>query len=542
MEQIVAFDWTDTHIRVAVGQLKRNKAVVWECFVVDLPEPVEQDSRADHPTLIRRVGEAVAAALKQKGIARAEAFVALSRRLVEIQPLELPPAPADELPDLVRFQAPREFTTWQDGSVVDFLPNEGKKDQGTTVLAASASGSTLTAIRSACESAQLRPRKADLRASAMAALTRVSLPMSDVPLAIVYHCGDEYEISVVRDGQLVFLRNLPAPAAEAEVPVAWLVGEIRRTLAAARNQVGIPRVEQILLCDEETLRGSAQGIEESLEIETLAWDPWDTLQGSGRLEAPRPEKPGQFASVLGLLLGSSDTGTAGFNFLQPRRREEKLSTQQKMRVPVLAAVAILLVVALFFMRNVRNLDSQISDLETTLSEINSDLDRFGRTRKEEEMITEWLAQDVTWLDELARLSSTFAPERDVWMSKLTLSSSSRSEVPEMLLDGRAQDVANIEALEERLADGGRRHVRRGSQHEVTDKEFPQYPTSFEETLLLEPSRSREDYSAVLKADLASFSKEAEDPKQEASDPAPSEEPDVAPSSENSKTPPQTSVE
>ncbi len=65
----------------------------------------------------RRINEAIAA----RGIRRGKTLVAVGRANIELKNLTLPPAPPEELPELVRFQAEREFNTLGENWPLDFI-------------------------------------------------------------------------------------------------------------------------------------------------------------------------------------------------------------------------------------------------------------------------------------------------------------------------------------------------------------------------------------------------------------------------------------
>ena len=69
----------------------------------------------------------LAEALQRRGLAKAEAIVLIGRAAVELKQLQLPPAPDDELPDMVRFLAQREFHALAAGVAARFLAEPGRR-------------------------------------------------------------------------------------------------------------------------------------------------------------------------------------------------------------------------------------------------------------------------------------------------------------------------------------------------------------------------------------------------------------------------------
>ena len=111
-----------------------------------------------------------AKALAEHGLSRIEALVAVGRASIELRFLSTPPAPEEELPDLVRFQAVRQFTTLGDDWPLDFVPLSPNADGGINVLAAAISPDLRRADSQDCTAA----RHHRLAAGAAAVCRRVA--------------------------------------------------------------------------------------------------------------------------------------------------------------------------------------------------------------------------------------------------------------------------------------------------------------------------------------------------------------------------------
>ena len=69
----------------------------------------------------------------------------------------MPPAPDEELPDMVRFQAMRDFTQLSDDTPLDFIPLRADGEEHRNVLAAAISNELLSEIRATCYAGRARP-------------------------------------------------------------------------------------------------------------------------------------------------------------------------------------------------------------------------------------------------------------------------------------------------------------------------------------------------------------------------------------------------
>ncbi len=100
-----------------VWQLPQRAARRWSYSIrarystVGLPLPFRND-----------IGKFIASALNQAGISPQDALVAVGRASIELRFLNVPPVPNAELPDLVRFQASRQFLKPHEGGELDFVP------------------------------------------------------------------------------------------------------------------------------------------------------------------------------------------------------------------------------------------------------------------------------------------------------------------------------------------------------------------------------------------------------------------------------------
>ncbi len=116
------------------------------------------------------IGRRISEALAVRGIRRGKTLVAVSRANIELKNLALPPSPADELPELVRFQAEREFNTLTDDWPLDFIPLPSETGEALAVLAAAISPELVGEIQITCQAANLTPSRLILRPCAAASL------------------------------------------------------------------------------------------------------------------------------------------------------------------------------------------------------------------------------------------------------------------------------------------------------------------------------------------------------------------------------------
>ena len=111
----------------------------------------------------------------------------------------------DELPDMVRFQASRQFSTLGDDWPLDFVPVGSTAESGGSVLAAAISPRLVAQIEQTCEAAGLNPSRFVLRPFAAASLLcrRDDRPESRVRMMIDL-LSDEADLTVLIDRSGLF--------------------------------------------------------------------------------------------------------------------------------------------------------------------------------------------------------------------------------------------------------------------------------------------------------------------------------------------------
>src|SRR5690242_18462043 len=104
MPRILAIDWDRHEVRgllISSGPTGTSVAGAWTASL----------ATADPAGLSgKQIGTRLAGAINGQVSGKVTTLVGVGRDNVQIKLLSLPPAPADELPELVRFQAEREFT------------------------------------------------------------------------------------------------------------------------------------------------------------------------------------------------------------------------------------------------------------------------------------------------------------------------------------------------------------------------------------------------------------------------------------------------
>ena len=166
------------------------------------------------------------------------------------------------------------------------------------------------------------------------------------------------------DNRVAMLRTVRTPSRnDVDALSRALLGEIRRTMAAAQNQLTGHRVERIVLCGAgpvaETFKKS---VEAKLSCDVELFDPFSGLQVAGELVENKPAYSGRFAPLLGMLADEAASAAHGIDFLHPREKPTPPSPWRKNGVYAALGVSVCVAIGLVLLFNRMSMDTRIADL------------------------------------------------------------------------------------------------------------------------------------------------------------------------------------
>ena len=112
--------------------------------------PLAEDADAE------TTGRSLAAALAPYRKGSQQTIVCVDRDKLQWQQLSLPPASAEELPELVRFQFERDMVSTEEDKGFDYLPLSGDEETPHQVLAIGVASEELAEIRQVVDAADLK--------------------------------------------------------------------------------------------------------------------------------------------------------------------------------------------------------------------------------------------------------------------------------------------------------------------------------------------------------------------------------------------------
>ena len=376
--------------------------------------------------------------LSRYRLAKAETVVVLNRSDVEVRPMVFPPVPADELPDLVKFQAGKEFNHYDSNAPVDFfvtskLDNVSRSTLFPTIKATDSASvsegapkhllastlrlNTFQQIKTFCEEQNLVLRHIVLRPCATAALWRRSgsaVPNRSVLLVEL----DQYETSqtVVFQGEPVFMRSpkIHRPQ-DVSTPdfAARLLAELKRTRIAVRNEIQGIDVEEVFLCGSGKMFDLLAGqLTKGLEIPVHLFDPTKGLTIKAK------EADERYAALFGAIQQVIRKEPIHIDFCNPKKRSE--DTGKRNLFTGIAAAVLLFVVCLFgyafYSRTV--VQNEIADLKRKVNELNKTAGKVVDQKKQLDAIDAWYKDNVNWFEQLNWMSQNAPSAADMMVREL----------------------------------------------------------------------------------------------------------------------------
>lgn len=387
--------------------------------------------RADNPRLDALSLQAIAAgtegahanasaAMKQladdMGLGKSNVTLIAPRSCVEVRTISVPRIDADELPDVIRFQAQRQLANMGDSWTLDFvlLPDDPTQEMRTALVGAIAP-QQLTAMREACAAANLQLSHVALRPIEIARYALSAAGNAQAGAFLIVCLTDRTaDLILVRGGQVLLLRSTQVPSEPAAVPQA-IGGEIRRSLLAASAQLGSTPIEGCVLIAAPVVAGSVeQVIADTLDISVTVLDPTGLLPAD---QADREQLGLQSAGRLAAIAGATSVPIADrasvIDFQNPKKRPPP---KKKTKLYVLAGVAAVLLLGAGFSwwtRKNRELDQDLAAIQEEIDSKQQLVEISKQKVSELKLVEQFLAGSPNFLDELVVIAAKMPPAEQV---------------------------------------------------------------------------------------------------------------------------------
>lgn len=404
MSKSLILDWQKSSLMLARAHGRSPKAVI-DSIVIKPVGGTEVDSQT--------AAEALRSAA-QELTAKGEVTVLLARELVELRTVQFPKIDPDDLPDVIRFQAQRQFANMTEAWTLDYvvLPPSASSEMQTALVAA-VSPAQLAEIESACTSAGLQASRIALRPLQMAQMAVDGGLISSSGQSMIVCVSDEVtDILVLRDGKVVQVRATKLPSEPDQVPSA-LQGEIRRSLLAVSSEMDGKPIDSVLFI-ATTQRAAALSniVQQTLPAKVVNFHPETLLpdQNSALAEVAAC----RLVAMAGSLTLPTTDKSSVIDFKNPKKRPPKKRDSRKYLLYGGAAAALVIAAVGWYYTTTSRLDAEYALLQDEAKDLKDSGDAAKKRLAELGSIEKFAQDAPNWLDELVYISEKL-PSSDKMM-------------------------------------------------------------------------------------------------------------------------------
>lgn len=479
MASTIILQWDTARIRAAVGTASENSPSVQKVVAFDLSSGGDTDE-------VMTMADTIAAGLKEQKVGKGDAVVVVDRTTAELRVLSVPPVPDDELPDIVRFQANREFTSVSEGWLIDFISLPSSPNGQRRVLAGAISPQVAAQIRGACDTAGLNLKKVILRPFASGSLlSKAGMLQEDCVL--IEMLGDAADLTVYAQGELQLTRSIRLSAeASEEALIKQMQMELKRTLTSFQNQQHDAAIKRVILMAPESLAGSLEKeLAEGTGLQCLSVDPWSVFKNIGSAKRQVPADSEQLGAVLGGLCTPAGDFSE-IDFVNPTRPPAPPSNRRRNVLIAATAATLLASVGGLYWVQSSQLDAQLTQLQQEVAKMGREDQTHQDRLKEIEMLESWVGNRPNWLAEMGEMSQDFPLPDDAIVDNLGLALDEKNQLAVIKITGKASSAEAIRRLETELRDPEAGREISGRQNSPTAG--GPYKFRFDETLTVELAR------------------------------------------------------
>ncbi|MEZ6087978.1 MAG: hypothetical protein R3C05_08130 [Pirellulaceae bacterium] len=458
MAKQLAIEWDDNQIRVVAARPRGNRFMVTDVLTIDIA--------GEKPDAI---GMKLKDSLAANGLLKLPTLIAIGRGRAELRQLNLPVIPDDELPDVVRFQAVRQFAAAGERAAIDFLPI-GRSATGVEVAAAALAPEHVDGIRRICQASDLQVQRIVLRPTAAAALYQLAKPSDAIETILIDTLIDEIDLVVMRGATPSFLRSVRVPLAE-EARQRTIVSEVRRSLMAVRRDGTDAGQRKIIVWGRQEVHDDLiRALSDELGIAAEAVNPFELVETQPELKESLPQHVGRFAPLLGLLEGDVLGGQGLIDFLNPRQRPEPKSHRNRYALYGGLAAALVLLLGYFGWSQLSTLDAKYDSVLKASNDLKGAVDAAQTSKANLARIDEFLDGDVFLLGELAYLSENLADAERLRINQLSVTANPRGGAT-IDINGVAAEPAVVLQTEGELRDNDHAVTGDGVKSNTQENDF-----------------------------------------------------------------------
>ena len=401
MSKIISIECDAQELRLAVGSAGITGIAVEK--VLSAPVMREEEGQAwGTPESI----EALKELLKQAGIKSGAAIACVSRNDIELRAITLPLVDQNELPDMVRFAAPRYFASVNDNWPLDFITMPSHIDGSIDCIVGAISPGLIHKIDTTVTGAGLTLSHMVLRPMVAAAGALTKHPeWNQSTVLFIDLLNDEADVVISEKGNAVFMRTFYSPTdTEDAQSVKMLASEVKRTIFSAVAQRPGLNVDQIVVWTKNSLAPFANALSQAVSMPVLMLDPFTMAEKAEIQIAATTQTVGRFAPVIGALHFQNESSRL-IDFANPRKKVEAKRPVGRYIAASVAALTALGAGWWWYSSNHSALDSEIALLKQAVESDAPILKSSAKNLADWKNVESFMQGDVLWIDELERLST-----------------------------------------------------------------------------------------------------------------------------------------
>lgn len=518
MAKIIAIEWDRKELRLLAGSRRGTQIHVENAVAVAMPATAEGDN-----TTQVNATEAIGQALNKLRLAKGEAVLSVGRAHVELRTLQLPKVDADDLPDMVRFQALKQFAGLTESTPIDYvvLPeNASSSEDNLSILAVALNQAAQKEMQKQAADAGLEIQKVVLRPFAVAHLLSLADgELSKQNLLMVDILGDEADLTIVEKGCVVFIRSVKLPSTDESVVGQWLVGEMRRTLMAAAGQRNGLKVDQVVVWAQQSVADSlSDRAAAQLQLPIQVIDPFNKVKMDDEAKKSLQDSgKSRFTPLLGVLIAEAAGTKHDIDFMNPKRRPPKEKPIARYVLMATAAASVVLGGFYLYFSSHWALDAEIAALSAQSKDMDDMVQVAQQNTRRWKSVESFIDKEVNWLDEMERISNELPPASEVIIRDANFSLNSRgANLATISANGLTKDKDTHKKIEEKLRLPPYYLVAPKTSSRILQKieGLEEYSWAFDGdmTLTKKPPKVAPAAAADKKNDAVTAEKEAEAPK------------------------------
>ncbi len=468
MSKSVIIDWQRDGLLVAVGHRRGNN--------VSLDRVVHRAVASPDAALAQQLQEAV----QQLGVGKCDATVIVPRELLEVRTLLIPRADADELPDIVRFQAQRQMANMGDNWAMDFvLLPDSPGQESLSALAFTIAPGVMTEIETACTGADLRlsrvlPRPIELARYAKAV---GGLGTEGLSLAVCLAEG-QGDLLLLRDGRIVQIRGTRLPHDHDQLSTA-VVGELRRSLlAAASNLSGLSIAKTLLIGSADLAQKVEIQVAEVTKSEVRLFDPATLLPASVENKVEFAHRTaGRLAAIAAVIYDPSPDKQTTIDLKNPKRRPPKKKNTSR-NLMIAASVALVALAGFtWYTSMTQSMAEELADLTETSKSLDAQVTTATKRIADYKDVESFLGGSVNLLDQLEYVAQHI-PDSDKLLMRspnysVATEGKEKKQVGKLTVDILADSTETVKQLKDQFDDANRNLDLQG-QAEAADEKTGNY--------------------------------------------------------------------